>query len=69
EAPLDRTRWLAGELQQIALGLLAGAATGAGPGQPGTGQPGGPQPDGAPPGPGGARAGGEDVIDADFSPG
>ncbi|MEN3310415.1 MAG: molecular chaperone DnaK, partial [Micromonosporaceae bacterium] len=59
EAPLDRIRSLAGELQQIAQGLLARAATGAGPGQPGgaqpgTGQPGGPQPDGGPPGPGGA---------------
>jgi molecular chaperone DnaK len=59
DAPLDRLRSLAGELQQVAQGLLARAGTG------GTGEAG----PGGPPGGGGRRdAGDDDVIDADFRP-
>jgi molecular chaperone DnaK len=63
QAPVDRVRSLTGELQQVAQGLLARAAGQGGPsgpgGQGGQGGPGGRPPDG----------GGDDVIDADFTPG
>ena len=56
EAPLDRVRALTSELQQVAQALMARAA-GPPPGEPGAGQaPGQPPP------------GGDDVIDADFTP-
>jgi molecular chaperone DnaK len=52
QAPLDRTRQLTGELQQVLASLSVGASVGAGAGG---------SPDGA-----GARAGDDDVIDAEF---
>ena len=56
EAPLDRVRALTSELQQVAQALMARAA-GPPPGEPSGGQaPGQPPP------------GGDDVIDADFTP-
>jgi len=71
EAPIDRIRQLTGEVQQLYHGLqsVAGAGPGGGAGGPGggaggpgggsggTGQSGGP-----------GQAGGDDVIDADFTP-
>jgi molecular chaperone DnaK len=58
EAPLDRVRSLTGEVQQVYQGLMAHQGTGSG------GQAGGPA--------GGqdqsGRQGGDDVIDADFTP-
>ena len=56
DAPLDRLRNLAAELQQVYYGLSAAPS---GDGGPTPGEPGGP-PDGAP--------GDDDVIDAEFTP-
>jgi molecular chaperone DnaK len=58
EAPLERLRTLTGELQQALQGLML-AGSGAPGGQQGGGQQGGPS---QPP------PGGDDVIDADFTP-
>jgi molecular chaperone DnaK len=72
EAPLDRVRSLTSDLQEIAQALMARSA---GPPPGGPGGPGGPQPGGQGSGPGapgqggpGQPAGGDDVIDADFTP-
>jgi molecular chaperone DnaK len=64
EAPLDRIRSLTDELQQIAQALMARAAgpPPSGPAGPESGGPGGGQAPGQPP------PGGDDVIDADFTP-
>ncbi len=64
EAPLDRVRSLTGELQQVAQGLVARAA-----GRP-PGGPAGPEPRRTRwrPGSGQPPPGGDDVIDADFTP-
>ncbi len=74
EAPLDRVRSVTGELQQVAQALLARASS-PGPGQPGGPGAGGPSAGGpSAGGPGGGPAGpppptgGDDVIDADFTP-
>jgi molecular chaperone DnaK len=56
EAPLDRVRPLTADLQQILHGLAAGGASGGSPG------PNGGDPDGR------GSAGGDDVIDADYTP-
>jgi molecular chaperone DnaK len=58
DAPIDRFRSLGAELQQVAHGLVARAGAGARPGGDGSGRE----------GPGRDPAGGDDVIDADFSP-
>ncbi len=65
EAPIDRIRELTGEVQQAHQSLMA--AGGPGPGGPAGGPSaggaaGGPTPGGQSPG------GGDDVIDADFTP-
>ncbi|WP_203903048.1 molecular chaperone DnaK [Virgisporangium aliadipatigenens] len=68
DAPVDRLRAMASELQQVYHGLAAagGAASGqSGGGQPGGGQPGGGQPGGGQPGAGRD----DDVIDAEFTSG
>jgi molecular chaperone DnaK len=56
EAPVDRIRALTGDLQQMLHGLAATSATPGG----GYGTPGSPTSSGAP--------GGDDVIDADYTP-
>jgi molecular chaperone DnaK len=80
DAPLDRMRQLTSDLQQIAQSLssaaaAAGAGAGApggpgagGPGGPGAGGPGGPGA-GAPAGAPAGAAGGDEVIDAEFTTG
>jgi len=65
EAPIDRIRELTGEVQQAHQSLMAagGPSPGGTPGGPSAGSPaGGPTPGGQSPG------GGDDVIDADFTP-
>jgi molecular chaperone DnaK len=57
EAPLDRVRDLTGQVQQAYQGLMAAGASGGGAGS------GGPAPSG-----GTQSQGGDDVIDADFTP-
>ncbi len=64
EAPLDRIRSLTSELQQMAQALMARAA-GPPPNGPAGPEPGGP---GAGQAPGQPPPGGDDVIDADFTP-
>ena len=64
EAPLDRIRELTGEVQQAHQSLMtAGGPVPGGPGRGGQ-PPGGQPPGGQPPG----GNGGDDVIDADFTP-
>jgi molecular chaperone DnaK len=66
EAPVERLRTLATELQQVYYGLAAAGAQEAAPGRPGP-QPEGPQP-GRPPGqPPGGGGPDDDVIDAEFT--
>jgi molecular chaperone DnaK len=77
DAPLDRLRQLTSDLQQIYQSLSsAAAAAGAPAGAGAPGGPGGPAEPGGPGGPAGARAGapaggagGDEVIDADFTTG